>query len=98
MAREVLKRETQMLRCNMLPPDFKKHYEGGGVNPPHCVVCTHAAEFGRELICLKYGGYVFLYSSCATFRRTERGSPILTKEEVERSIRERIVDLRKAEA
>jgi hypothetical protein len=78
----------------MLPPDFLKHLEGGGVRPPHCRVCAHAADFERELVCLKYGAYVFLYSSCGSFERRERGLPIVMKEEVEGKFGSGLVDLR----
>lgn len=62
--------------------------------PPHCMVCAHAANFERELVCLNYGAYVFLYSSCASFERRERGLPIVMKEEVEGKFESGLVDLR----
>lgn len=78
----------------MLPPDFLKHLEGGGVRPPHCRVCAHAADFERELVCLKYGAYVFLYSSCISFERREKGLPVVTKETIEGKLGSGLVDLR----
>jgi len=79
---------------DMLPPDFLKHLEGGGVRPPHCRVCAHAADFERELVCLKYGAYVFLYSSCISFERREKGLPVVTKETIEGKLGSGLVDLR----
>lgn len=66
----------------MLPPDFIKHLEGGGKLAPHCMVCV------------EYGAYVFLYSSCRSFERAERGEPVVSKEEVDGRFKSGLIDLR----
>ena len=74
-----------------MPPDFIKHLEGGGKLAPHCRVCAHAGDFERELVCMEYGEYVFLHSSCRSFERREKGLPVVKKEEVDR----KFADMRK---
>jgi hypothetical protein len=78
----------------MLPPGFVVYLEGGGVHPPHCVVCAHAAHFEGWLICTEYGAYVSLHSSCGSFERAERGQPIVSEKEVEARFKSGLVDLR----
>jgi hypothetical protein len=78
----------------MPPPDFIKRFEGGGIRPPHCIVCVHAADFERDLVCMEYGAYVLLYSSCKSFERVERGRPIVSKDEVGGKFKSGLVDLR----
>ena len=58
------------------------------------MVCAHGVDFKRELICLKYGAYVFLYSSCKSFERMEKELPVVEKEEVEGKFGSGLVDLR----
>jgi len=79
---------------DMLPPDFLKHLKGGGVRPPHCRVCTHAANLERELVCLEYGAYVLLYSSCSSFERREKGLPVVEKNEVQGKFESGLVNMR----
>lgn len=57
------------------------------------MVCAHVADFEREMICMKYGAYVLLYSSCGSFERAERGQPVVSEEEVERKFGLGLVDL-----
>lgn len=78
----------------MLPPDFIKRLEEGGVHPHHCMTCAHAADFERWLVCLKYGAYVLLYSSCGSFERGETGLRIVKKEDVRVKFEWGLVDLR----
>lgn len=78
----------------MIPPDFLTYLEGGGKHPPHCMVCAHAAGLERELVCLEYGSYVFLYSSCRSFESREQGLLIVKKEEISGRFASGILDLR----
>jgi hypothetical protein len=64
------------------------------VHPPHCMVCAHAAHFERQLVCLEYGAYVLLYSSCRSFERKEKGLPYDKKEDIEAKYGSGLVDLR----
>jgi hypothetical protein len=41
------------------------------------MICAHAAELEKVLVCLEYGGYVFLYSSCGFLERREKGLPVV---------------------
>jgi hypothetical protein len=79
----------------MLSPDFLEHLEWGGVRPPHCTGCAHAAHFERELVCLEFGAWVLLNSSCKSFQRKEKGLPVVRKEDVEGKSGSRLVDLRR---
>jgi hypothetical protein len=78
----------------MLPPDFIKHLEGGGKDPPHCMVCARAGDFERELVCMEYRAYVLLYSSCKSFERKEKGLPVINIEEVNQKFASGLIDMR----
>ncbi len=58
------------------------------------MLCAHAAHFERELVCLEYGAYVLLYSSCKSFERKEKGLPVVNKEEVREKFGFGLVELR----
>jgi hypothetical protein len=78
----------------MLPPSFIKHLEGGGKDPPHCKVCAQADDFERELVCMEYGAYVLLYSSCGSFESREKGTPVIGREEVSQKYASGLIDMR----
>jgi len=47
------------------------------------MACAHAADFERWLVCMEYGAYVSLYSSCGSYEKAVRGQPAVSEEEVE---------------
>lgn len=80
----------------MLPPDFTKHLGSKGVNPPHCRDCIYVAELDRSMVCMKYGAYVLLCSSCESFEgRIGSDSPIVNSQEVNMRFRSGLNELRK---
>lgn len=82
----------------MLPPDFNTSIlDAQGIGPPFCRECFHSAvELGTcERLCVKYGAYVYLYSSCSSFeRRVGSDSPIMSRQDAQARFRGGLVDLR----
>jgi hypothetical protein len=58
------------------------------------MVCDHAVDLDRDLVCVESGAYVTLYSSCKFFERKERGRPIVSKEEITARFKSGLIDLR----
>jgi hypothetical protein len=92
-----LRKSDGFVPASMLPPDFVKQLEAKGTHPPHCWECASVASLeGLDLVCMKYGAYILLYSSCSSHeRRGASDSPILSKAEVARKFRWGLNELRK---
>ena len=69
------------------------------MSPPLCRDCVHATNYNRWKLCMKYGAYVFLYSSCGFFeRRVGSDSPVVTEQMVKDKFSFGLVDLQEAES
>jgi hypothetical protein len=87
-----------MLRRNMIPPGFVRFYEEKGVQKPYCFECTRFAieVITSRGICLGYGSYVSLYSSCSAFeRRVNSSIPVVSAEALKAKFRFGLNDLLK---
>lgn len=81
----------------MLPPNFVRHLEAKDVHPPHCFECIRFAHFEREgEVCMKYGAFVLLCSSCDSFSlRTDAMTPIVHESDINEKFRVGLNDLRR---
>lgn len=79
----------------MPPPGFVDHVEMRGPKVPCCSSCVHAALFERWEVCLEYGAYVLIHSSCRAFQARVSMDPVVV-DAIEIKIRfsEGLVDLR----
>ena len=79
-----------------VPLGLVRFWEGDGLQRPYRHECVRfALEWGTSRgLCLEYGAYVSLYSSCSTFeRRTGSNAPILDKAQIKASYRFGLADL-----
>ncbi len=83
----------------MLPPRFVRRVEAEGVNAPCCYRCVHAALFQRQEVCMEYGVYVLLRSSCGSFeRRAGLDNPVATADDIREEFAAGLVDMRDGQA
>jgi len=77
------------------PPGFVKSAPYKGLNPPHCQCCNNCVNHAGtgKLLCWKYGAYVFLDSSCASFEQNLSAG--VTSREIEAKFRSGVDDLTK---
>jgi hypothetical protein len=82
----------------MIPPGFVRFYDEKGVLKPHCTECVRFATetVTSRGVCLGYGAYVSLYSSCSAFeRRVNSSIPVVGAEEIKAKFRFGLNDLLK---
>ncbi len=81
----------------MIPPDFIQTYQGKGLDPGYCDWCVYVANVkGLELVCMKHGALVNLYSHGRDYRkRLGSDTPIVTRNQVEERYPFGLSDFRK---